>query len=130
MNKELYEKGMETRRKVVGDKHIAERQASPDRFTQQQNEVCTEAAWGIIWSRPQLPLKTRSLVTIAMLAAINRADELRGHIGGALNNGATPEEITEVFLHAAAYVGWPASNGAVRIAVEVFKERGLLDEGK
>lgn len=123
---ELYKKGMATRRKVLGDAHIAKREASPDAFTKQQNAICTEAAWGMIWSRPQLPLKTRSLVTIAMLAAINRADELKGHINGALNNGATPEEITEVFLQGAVYLGWPASNGAVRMAVEVFKERGLI----
>jgi 4-carboxymuconolactone decarboxylase len=127
MHKELYEKGMETRRRVLGDKHIAKRQASPDKFTQQQNELCTAAAWGMIWSRDVLPLKTRSLVVLAMLAAINRADELKGHINGALNNGATPEEITEVFVQGAAYLGWPASNGAVRMAVEVFKERGLLE---
>ena len=126
MTEDNYHKGMATRRKVVGESHIAKRQASPDPYTQQQNALCTEMAWGMIWSRPQLPLKTRSLVTIAMLAAINRADELKGHINGALNNGATPEEITEVFLQGAAYLGWPASNGAVRLAVEVFKERGLI----
>ena len=127
MHKALYEKGMETRRKVLGEKHIAKRQASPDKFTQQQNELCTAAAWGMIWSRDVLPLKTRSLVVIAMLAASNRAEELKGHINGALNNGATPEEIAEVFVQGAAYLGWPASNGAVRLAVEVFRERGLLE---
>ena len=127
MHKALYEKGMETRRKVVGDKHIAQRQASPDKFTQLQNELCTAAAWGMIWSRDALPLKTRSLVVIAMLTALNRSDELKGHINGALNNGATPEEIHEVFLQAAAYLGWPASNTSTRLAVEVFKERGLVD---
>jgi 4-carboxymuconolactone decarboxylase len=127
MHKELYEKGMETRRKVLGDKHISRRQASPDKFTQQQNELCTAAAWGMIWSRDVLPLKTRSLIVIAMLTALNRSDELKGHINGALNNGATPEEITEVFLQGAAYLGWPASNTSTRIAVEVFRERGLIE---
>jgi 4-carboxymuconolactone decarboxylase len=126
MNDDLYEKGMATRRKVVGEAHIAKREASGDTFTKQQYELCTQAAWGLVWSRPQLPLKTRSLVTIAMLAAINREDELKGHINGALNNGATPEEITEVFVQGAVYLGWPASNSAVRVAVEVFRERGLL----
>ena len=126
MSDELYEKGMATRRKVVGEKHIKKREGSGDRFTKAQYEVCTQAAWGLVWSRETLPLKTRSLVTIAMCAAINREDELKGHIGGALNNGATPEEISEVILHGAVYLGWPASNSAMRVAVEVFRERGLL----
>jgi 4-carboxymuconolactone decarboxylase len=81
----------------------------------------------MFWSREdKLPLKTRSLVTIAMLTAINRSDELRGHINGALNNGATPDEIAEVFLHSSVYLGWPAAGTSLRIAVEVFRERGLL----
>ena len=126
MASELHEKGMATRRKVLGDKHIGKRQASPDPYTKQQNELVTEIAWGMIWSRPGLPLKIRSLVTIAMLAALNRPDELKGHIAGALNNGATSDEIIEVFVHIAGYCGFPASNGAVRLAVEVFKEQGLL----
>jgi 4-carboxymuconolactone decarboxylase len=126
MNEELYQQGMATRRKVLGEKHISRRQASDDKFTKQHNEIVTQMAWGTIWSRPQLPLKTRSLVTIAMLTAINRADELKGHINGALNNGATPEEIAEVFLHGAVYLGWPAAGTSLRIAVEVFRERGLV----
>jgi 4-carboxymuconolactone decarboxylase len=126
MNDELYQKGMALRRKVLGDKHISRRQESPDRYTQQQNELVTELAWGAIWSRPGLPLKIRSLVTIAMLSALNRADELKGHINGALNNGATPDEIIEVFIQGAGYLGFPASNTSVRLAVEVFRERGLI----
>ncbi len=128
MDQATYEKGAALRRKVLGDKHVAKRGASPDRFTKQQNELVTELAWGRIWSRPGLPLKVRSLVTLAMLTALNRPDEIKGHIAGALNNGATPEEIVEVFVHAAGYCGFPASNGAVRLAVEVFAERGLLKE--
>ena len=126
MNQEAYERGMALRRKVMGDKHVAKRAASPDRFTKQQNEIVTELAWGTIWSRPGLPLKVRSLVTLAMLTALDRPDEIRGHIVGALNNGATMDEIIEVFVHSAGYCGFPASNGAVRLAVEVFKEQGLL----
>ncbi len=126
MDQAAYEKGMALRRKVMGDAHVAKRAASPDRFTKQQNELVTELAWGTIWSRPGLPLKVRSLVTLGMLTALNRPDEIKGHIAGALNNGATPDEIIEVFVHAAGYCGFPASNGAVRLAVEVFKEHGLL----
>ncbi|MBM3358288.1 MAG: 4-carboxymuconolactone decarboxylase [Betaproteobacteria bacterium] len=126
MNPELFEKGMALRRQVLGEKHIEKRHASPDPYTQRQQELVTEIAWGTIWSRPGLPLKVRSLVTLAMLAALNRPDEIRGHIAGALNNGATMDEIVEVFVQAAAYCGFPASNGGVRLAVEVFKERRLI----
>ena len=126
MNQDAYEKGMALRSKVMGDTHVAKRGASRDRFTKQQNELVTSIAWGTIWSRPGLPLKVRSLVTLGMLTALNRPDEIRGHIVGALNNGATPEEIIEVFVHSAGYCGFPASNGAVRLCVEVFKEQGLL----
>jgi len=128
MNKEAYEKGMALRRKVMGDKHVAKRGASSDRFTKQQIELVTTFAWGTIWSRPGLPLKIRSLVTLGMLAALDRSDEIKGHVLGALNNGASMEEIIEVFVHAAGYCGFPASNGSVRLAVEVFKEQGLLKD--
>lgn len=126
MDQEAFEKGTALRRKVMGEKHIAKRGASPDPFTTQQNELVTSLAWGTIWSRPGLPLKVRSLVTLAMLTALNRPDEIKGHIVGALNNGATKEEIIEVFVQAAAYCGFPASNGAVRLGVEVFKEQRLI----
>ena len=122
----LYEKGMALRRKILGDKHIAKREASGDAFTKQQYELSTEFAYGMVWSRPGLPLKVRSLVTLGMLTALDRPDEIRGHILGALNNGATKEEIYEVFVQAAGYCGLPASNGAARLFVQVLKEEGLL----
>lgn len=128
MGTPLYDKGIALRRKVLGEKHIAKREASPDPFTKQQNELVTELAWGTLWSRPGLPLKIRSLVTLAMLTALDRPDELRGHILGALNSGATREEIYEVFVQAAGYCGFPASNGAVRLYVQVLKEQGLLKD--
>jgi len=126
MGTELFDKGMAMRRKVMGDKHIAKRTASADPFTQQQNELVTEIAWGTLWSRPGLPLKVRSLVTLGMLTALDRPDEIKGHIVGALNNGATKGEIYEVFVQAAGYCGFPASNGAVRLCVEVFRAQGLI----
>jgi 4-carboxymuconolactone decarboxylase len=126
MASELYEKGMATRRKVMGDAHVKKREGSGDELTRRHYEIVTEVAWGSVWSRPGLPLKVRSLVTLGMLAALDRPDELKGHINGALNNGATSDEIYEVFLHAAVYCGFPASNNSVRAAVEVFTERGLL----
>jgi len=122
----LYEKGMALRRKILGDKHIAKREASRDVFTKQQYEISTEFAYGMLWSRPGLPLKVRSLVTLGMLTALDKPDEIRGHILGALNNGATKEEIYEVFAQAAGYCGLPASNGAVRLFVQTLKEEGLL----
>jgi len=126
MGTQLYEKGMALRRKILGDKHIAKREASGDVFTKQQYEISTEFAYGMLWSRPGLPLKVRSLVTLGMLTALDKPDEIRGHILGALNNGATKEEIYEVFAQAAGYCGLPASNGAVRLFVQVLKEEGLL----
>jgi 4-carboxymuconolactone decarboxylase len=128
MASELYEKGMATRRKVMGDDHIRRRRGSGDELTRRHYEIVTEFAWGSVWSRPGLPLKARSLVTLGMLAALDRPDELKGHINGALNNGATPEEIYEVFLHAAVYCGFPASNTSVRAAVDVFRDRGLIKD--
>ena len=85
MDQSAYERGTALRRKVMGEQHIAKRGASKDRYTQQQNELVTSLAWGTIWSRPGLPLKIRSLVTLGMLTALNRPDEIRGHIVGALN---------------------------------------------
>jgi 4-carboxymuconolactone decarboxylase len=126
MKSALYKKGMTTRSKVMGKKHIAKRHASPDKFSMQQQQFVTEYAWGAFWTRKDLPLKIRSLVTLAMITALNRPDELRGHIRGALNNGATPEEIMGVFHHATVYCGFPAANGAVRVGAEVFRELGLI----
>jgi 4-carboxymuconolactone decarboxylase len=122
----LYRKGMALRRKILGAKHIAKREASGDRFTQAQYRLSTEFAYGMVWSRKGLPLKVRSLVTLAMLTALDRPDELRGHILAALRNGATKKEIHEVFVQAAAYCGLPASNGATRLFVQVLREEGLL----
>ena len=126
MKSALYKKGIATRTKVMGKKHIAKRHASTDKFSLQQQEYVTEYAWGAFWTRKDLPLKIRSLVTIAMITALNRPEELKGHIRGALNNGATPEEIMGVFHHATVYCGFPAANGAVRVGAEVFKELGLI----
>ena|SRR5690349_3468509 len=122
----LYEKGMALRRKILGDKHIAQREASGDVFTKQQYELSTEFAYGMVWSRPGLPLKVRSLVTLGMLTALDKPDELKGHIRGALHNGATKEEIYEVFAQASAYCGLPAANGATRLFAQVLREEGLL----
>jgi alkylhydroperoxidase/carboxymuconolactone decarboxylase family protein YurZ len=118
--------GIAMRRKVMGDKHVAKRQGSDDRFTRQQQELVNGFSWGEIWTRPQLTLKERSLVTLAFICAADRMDELPGHVRGALNNGAKPDEIVEVFVQAAVYCGFPSSNTAVRRCVEIFREDGIL----
>src|SRR5262245_42762985 len=109
MARSLYDKGMALRRKILGSKHIAKREASGDRFTKNQYRLSTEFAYGMGWSRKGLPLKVRNLVTIAMLTAQDRPDELAGHIRAGLRNGVKPEEMHEVFVQAAAYCGLPAS---------------------
>src|SRR3954469_9424545 len=126
MKNDLYKKGMATRKKVMGKKHLAKRHASTDKFSMQQQEFVTEYAWGAFWSRKDLPLKIRSLVTLAMITALGKEDELKGHIRGALTNGATPEETMGEFHHATVYCGFPAANGAVRAGAAVFKELGLV----
>ena len=126
MKSALYKKGIAIRTKVMGRKHIAKRHTSTDKFSLQQQEFVTAYAWGAFWTRKDLPLKIRSLVTLAMITALGKHDELKGHIRGALNNGATPEEIMGVFHHATVYCGFPAANGAVRVGAEVFRELGLI----
>ena len=127
MDQKLYDKGLEIRTAVMGkayvDKALA---ANADDFGGPVQAYITEHAWGAIWGREGLSRKTRSMLNLAMLAILNRPHELRGHIRGALNNGATPEEIMGVFHHATVYCGFPAANGAVRAGAEVFKELGLI----
>ena len=124
MNRKTYEEGLAIRREVLGaeyvDKAIAAAETDP--FARALQEFVTEWAWGSIWTRPGLPRKTRSLLNLAMLAAMNRTHEIKLHVKGALNNGVTREEIAEVFLQAGVYAGAPAAVDAFRIAREVFAE--------
>lgn len=126
MDPKNIEAGLAIRRKVMGDQHVNKRQTSTDKYTKQQQELVNGFSWGQIWTRPQLTLKERSLVTLAFICAADRMDELPGHIRGALNNGATPDEIVEVFVQGAVYCGFPSSNTAVRRCVEVLKELGVV----
>jgi 4-carboxymuconolactone decarboxylase len=120
--RERYDKGLSVRRTVLGDAHVDRSLKSRNEFNKEFQDLITRYAWGEIWTRPGLPRKTRSLLTIAMLAALNRPDEFRLHVRAALNNGATREEIKEVLLHAAIYCGVPAANSAFHAAQEVFSE--------
>lgn len=122
MNKDLYEQGLKVRREVLGAEHVDRSIKSADDFNRPMQELVTEYCWGEIWARPGLERKTRSLLNLAMLTALNRPHEVKLHVLGALNNGVTKEEITEVFLQAAIYCGVPAAIDSFRIAREVFKE--------
>ncbi len=117
-----YEKGLATRRQVMGEEFVAKALAGVTDFTRPIQEHITAKAWGDVWQRPGLDLKTRSLITVAMLTALGKQNELRGHLRGALNNGATPAELQEVLLHAAVYCGVPTAVEAFRTAAEVVDE--------
>ena len=121
-----FEQGLQKRRQVMGDAFVDKAFANVDAFTAPLQEFVTRNAWGTTWCRDGLPLKTRSLITVSMLTALGRAAEIKGHVRGAINNGATPEEIQEVLLHAAVYCGMPLAIDAFRSAHEVLSEMGLV----
>jgi 4-carboxymuconolactone decarboxylase len=118
--RDRYEAGMEVRRAVLGDAHVDRAQASRNEFNDEYQDLITRYAWGEIWTRPGLPRHTRSLLTIGLMVALNRGDELKMHIRAAANNGVTREEIREVLLQCAIYAGVPAANSAFHAAQEVF----------
>lgn len=119
---ERYDRGMVVRRAVLGDTHVDRTLAKRNEFNSDFQELITRYAWGEIWSRPELSRHTRSLLTIAMMVALNRPDEFRLHLRGAFNNGVTQDEIKEVLLHCAIYAGVPAANSAYHMAEEVFAQ--------
>jgi 4-carboxymuconolactone decarboxylase len=121
-DRERHKSGMKVRRAVLGDAHVDKAEANKNAFTEPFQDLITRYAWGEIWSRPGLPRHTRSLVTLAMMIALNRNDELRMHLRAAVNNKVTREEIQELLLHSAIYCGVPAANTAFHIAQEVFAE--------
>jgi 4-carboxymuconolactone decarboxylase len=120
--RQRYEQGMKTRRSVLGDAHVDATLKNQNEFTAAFQDVITRYAWGEIWSRPGLPKETRSMLTLAMMVALNRPDELRMHLRAALNVGVTREQIQEVLLQSAIYCGLPAANSAFHIAMEVLAE--------
>ena len=114
-----FEKGLVTRKKVMGEDFVARAFGGVTDFTAPIQQYITRNAWGDVWQRPVLDLKTRSLITVAMLTALGKQHELKGHVRGALNNGATPQELQEVLLHASIYCGLPTAVEAFRTAAEV-----------
>lgn len=121
-DRERYEQGMQVRRAVLGDAHVDRATDSASEFTKEFQDFITRVAWGDIWSRPGLPRHTRSLVTLALLIALNRNDEFRMHVRAAANNGVTRDEIKEVLMQCAVYCGIPAANAAFQIASELLAE--------
>jgi 4-carboxymuconolactone decarboxylase len=121
--RERFETGMKIRREVLGDAHVDAAIAKRNTFTEEFQDLITRYAWGEIWTRPGLPRQTRSLITVAMLVALNREEELRLHLRAALRNGVTQEEIREALLQSAIYCGVPAANSAFRIAQDIFSEK-------
>ena len=119
---ERYQKGMTARRAVLGDEHVDRSLSGADEFNRDFQDLITRYAWGEIWTRPGLPRHTRSLLTLAMMIALNRGDEFRMHVRAAFNNGVTRDEIKELLLQAAIYCGVPAANSAFHAAEEVFAE--------
>jgi 4-carboxymuconolactone decarboxylase len=120
--RERYENGMAVRRAVLGDAHVERRLKGLTDFNEDFQDLVTRHAWGEIWTRAGLGRQSRSLITLAMLVALNRGDEFRMHVRAALNNGVSREEIKEVLLQAAIYCGLPAANSAFQAAEEIFNE--------
>jgi 4-carboxymuconolactone decarboxylase len=116
-----FQQGLATRTQVMGESFVDRAFTNATDYTLPMQEFITRNAWGNVWQRPGLDLKTRSLVTVAMLTALGKQTELKGHVRGALNNGATPEEIREIMLHATVYCGFPAAIEAFRSTTEVVE---------
>lgn len=122
--RQRYEQGMKARRAVLGDAHVDRSLENKNEFNADFQELITRYAWGEIWTRPGLSRQTRSMLTLAMMVALNRSEEFRMHLRAALNNGVTRAEIQEVLLQTAIYCGVPAANTAFHLAEEVFREVG------
>ncbi|MDQ0321057.1 4-carboxymuconolactone decarboxylase [Pararhizobium capsulatum DSM 1112] len=119
---ERYAQGLKTRRAVLGDRHVDKALAKTTDFDQPFQELITETAWGNVWSRSNWTKRERSMVTIALLAALGHDEEVAMHVRATLNTGATRDDIREALLHVAIYAGVPAANRAIKIAKHVFEE--------
>lgn len=122
MDQELFDAGMALRKKVVGAEYVERSMAAADELTQAFQDLVTEYCWGAVWTREGLAHRDRSLLNLGMLTALGKPNELKLHVRGALTNGVTREEISEVFLQTAIYCGVPAALEAFRVAREVFAE--------
>jgi 4-carboxymuconolactone decarboxylase len=117
-----YRQGMKVRRAILGDAHVDRALAAQDTLDREFQDLITRYAWGEIWTRRGLPRRTRSLITLGMMVALGRTEELRLHVRAARRNGVTLDELKELLLHAAVYCGLPAANAAIHAAREVLHE--------
>ncbi len=122
MSTELFDKGLVVRKEVLGKEYVEKSINNADEFALAMQQYATEMCWGLIWTRPGLPRKTRSMLNIAMLTILNRPHELKLHIKSAFTNGVTKDEIKEVLLQVGCYAGVPAGIDAFRLAKEAFAE--------
>lgn len=122
--RERFERGLQIRREVVGSEYVDRSLAAADDFNQALQDLITEWCWGTVWARPGLDRRTRSVLNLGMIVALNRPHELALHVRGAVRNGLTREEISEVVLQAAIYCGAPAALDASRVARQVLDEEG------
>jgi len=128
MSNEKLLKGLKVRRQVLGDAHVDRSFANATHLDQEFQDFITETAWGGVWSRPGLDLKTRHMITVAVLAALGRENEMNIHIPATLNTGITPEEMREVLLQVAVYAGLPAALSAFNIAKKIYSENNLGED--
>ena len=126
MSEERYEVGLKVRRSVLGESHVDRAEARKTAFDEDFQRFITEGAWGSVWARPGLDKRTRSMLVIALMAALGHEEELAMHIGATRNTGATREDVKEALLMVAVYAGVPAANTAIRIAKEVYAIEGEL----
>jgi 4-carboxymuconolactone decarboxylase len=126
-DRKRHDEGMKVRRAVLGDAHVDRTVKNRNAFNEEYQDLITRYAWGEIWTRPGLPRHTRSLVTLALMVALNRGDEFKMHVRAAFNNGVSRDEIKELLLQCAIYAGVPAANSAFHMAQDVFNE---IDAGR
>lgn len=121
-DRERHEAGTRVRRQVLGDAHVDRAIAATDEFTADFQDFITRCAWGEVWNRPGLDRRTRSCITLAVLAALHHEEELAMHVRAALRNGLDPQEVAEILLHVGVYAGVPAANRAFKVAREVLRQ--------
>jgi 4-carboxymuconolactone decarboxylase len=122
MDEDLYRKGMQTRRSVLGDEYVDKAEANKTDFDSDFQEYITNSAWGAVWSRPGLTKRERSLIVIALMTALGQEEELALHLRATQNTGATKEDVKEVLMQTAVYAGVPATNKAFKIAKKIYAE--------
>ena len=127
-DEQRYKQGIAVRTEVLGEKHVGRSIENLNDFNADFQNFISRFAWGEVWSRPGMPRHTRSLVTIAVLLALGREDELRMHLRACFNNGVTKDDLKELILHCSLYAGWPAANAAMHMAEEVCADLGIVPQ--